>query len=355
MSLHKNLRIKYFQDWKVFLGKTPGKLIFPIEEEYMKRIGENSKYDYFKPFKFKYCEDDHYHRVLSNMIDALEFLPLRPEVSFDFIWKANETYMGYIDSIRNPSHKSNITDLLNKTMEDIWLNQISTDEELRELFLEYCKFIPLQTCEFFIKAFFNSYDDNKVIVESNKLTLTKGQDSFYIRLAKKRSDENENLKIILHLLYRKYGVNESRGKNLRNSSLLLKKMFNNELIDFDCNKIKDEKTNELLENLNEDEKELLELKYSLTEFDKLTIIIKGMLYTYRNERFHGNLFSPFKSSKATFKTYAHAHYLFLVTHFFVLLLFKEESIIDLKIQDIIENSLYNLKSFANLYGKHLTD
>ncbi|WP_206667351.1 hypothetical protein, partial [Bacillus cereus] len=80
----------------------------------------------------------------------------------------------------------------------------------------------------------------------------------------------------------------------------------------------------------------------------------GLLYTYRNDRFHANAFSPFKSSKATIKTYAFAHFSFLFTYYLVLMVFHEDNPSDFKLSDIFFNVNHNLDLFINIYGKHLT-
>lgn len=50
------------------------------------------------------------------------------------------------------------------------------------------------------------------------------------------------------------------------------------------------------------------------EWTRLRIVVSCLLYTARNERFHGDNFSHFKSDRATLKTYHHFYYLLMVTY-----------------------------------------
>lgn len=57
--------------------------------------------------------------------------------------------------------------------------------------------------------------------------------------------------------------------------------------------------------------------FQLSTLQTLKLLINGLLYTYRNERFHGDAFSPFKSSKTQIKTYAHSYFCLIATYFFI--------------------------------------
>ena len=52
----------------------------------------------------------------------------------------------------------------------------------------------------------------------------------------------------------------------------------------------------------------------LEEYKRLWFMMGGVLYTARNERFHGDNFSHFKSSLSSIKTYGHFYYLLLFTY-----------------------------------------
>ena len=64
-------------------------------------------------------------------------------------------------------------------------------------------------------------------------------------------------------------------------------------------------------------KELVFADKSFDPFDewtRLRIVVSSLLYTARNERFHGDNFSHFKSDRASLKTYHHFYYLLMVTY-----------------------------------------
>lgn len=79
----------------------------------------------------------------------------------------------------------------------------------------------------------------------------------------------------------------------------------------------------------------------------MKLLINGLLYTYRNERFHGDAFSPFKSSKTQLKTFAHAYFCLISTYFFIAQLiyrhFESEFDINRIAESQAENTIrYNL-------------
>ncbi|GBF20690.1 hypothetical protein C21_02865 [Arenibacter sp. NBRC 103722] len=93
--------------------------------------------------------------------------------------------------------------------------------------------------------------------------------------------------------------------------------------------------------------------YNLVLNEKIDLVVNGLLYTYRNERFHGNTFSPFKSSKASLQTYSHAHYLFLWSYFLVNITKLYLNNINISIQEVVDNISENTSSYKRLYKRHL--
>jgi hypothetical protein len=94
--------------------------------------------------------------------------------------------------------------------------------------------------------------------------------------------------------------------------------------------------------------------YTLSLMQKFDLILNGLIYTYRNERFHGSTFSPFKSSKAKLSTYGHAHYMFLWSYFLVNLTKLFINHLGITATEIEQNMEINISSFEKLYGRHLT-
>lgn len=68
---------------------------------------------------------------------------------------------------------------------------------------------------------------------------------------------------------------------------------------------------------------------------KLHCLIDICLATYRHERFHGKTFSPFRSTKASLKTYAHAYFMLMVSYVVVLGMLQAQSKGGLTITEIV--------------------
>lgn len=319
----KQRRIQYFRKWKpnLTLETYDSSLLFPIEVAYLKRVIHTQ--NFFVPFRFKYRIDENYHKQLSFLIDALEFLPLRPDLAFDSVWKSLESFITYIDRRNNPGSTKNITDLL-KIFATNWENRISSNSHLSFLVSELYKHMPIQVNEYIVK---------KSLGEFNPSVQFKDNGKSYKRIAA----ISPNIVTLVTTLSSIYGYGNLTGKDTRNAAMLLNKLF--------CRKDDEEKIEIPLDSNNE---------YEITTLEKLSLIVSGLLYTYRNDRFHANAFSPFKSSKATIKTYAFAHFSFLFTYYLVLMVFHEDNPSDFKLSDIFFNVNHNLDLFINIYGKHLT-
>lgn len=61
--------------------------------------------------------------------------------------------------------------------------------------------------------------------------------------------------------------------------------------------------------------------FSIGDKEKANFLIKVVLANSRNERFHGGVFPPFRSSSAKLSTYAHAYYLLHISYALLLEVF----------------------------------
>lgn len=87
--------------------------------------------------------------------------------------------------------------------------------------------------------------------------------------------------------------------------------------------------------------------------NRLNIAINGLLYSFRNDRVHGGSFSPFRSSKASLRTYAHSTYSFLLTYYLLLSLlhFRDGQV--MTDDDALVNLDINLNLYRQLYGNNI--
>jgi hypothetical protein len=142
---------------------------------------------------------------------------------------------------------------------------------------------------------------------------------------------NNNSKFLglLPEIAQKYSAPNVSQSDLRKSAMLLRKIFKGEKIKVG----------------------LFDDNFSLTE--RFSLLILGVLYTFRNDRFHGDMHPPFKSSLATLQTYAHAHFCFLATHHVFIQSLEEARWASANYNETALTLARNIDDFEQLYGKHL--
>lgn len=92
----------------------------------------------------------------------------------------------------------------------------------------------------------------------------------------------------------------------------------------------------------------------LSEVARTHLLVSGLLYTARNERFHGQSFSPFMSSYATISTYVHPFFLFLATYALLMNIWtvNEDHRDSLSPDTVKRNTESNLKLGRQMFGRH---
>lgn len=288
MSYSKK-RIDYNNHW-------PEKIIsFSAQECFHDLLNEKGIKNILRPIQIPYIDDFQFQRLLSFKIDIYEQLPNRPDIAFDLAWRTFEAYSAFFGKLGN-WNTSKTWKILNKTSEDILINQINRNTNLSESLAILIKSVPLQATEFLVRRLFETTTSSlksqqRQIIE--RVTDSLGQDLF------------DSFKA-------KYG--DLTSESQRKAGMLLQIIISGER--FEINGI----------------------NYQLNKLQTIKLIINGLLYTYRNERFHGDAFSPFKSSKTQIKTYAHSYFCLISTYFFISQLIYQhfESQFDL---DKIANSL----------------
>jgi hypothetical protein len=92
----------------------------------------------------------------------------------------------------------------------------------------------------------------------------------------------------------------------------------------------------------------------LTDVSRAHLLISGLLYTARNERFHGQSFSPFVSSQASISTYVHPYFLFVATYALLMNLWtaNEDHRESLSAVVVKQNTESNLELGRQIFGRH---
>ncbi|HFK5575204.1 hypothetical protein HZP98_00620 [Elizabethkingia anophelis] len=301
MSYSKK-RIEYNNKW-------PDNVItFSGQQDFYKLLEEKKVENIFKPIILPNIEDEQFQRLLSFKIDIYEQLPYRPDIAFDLAWRTFEAYSSYFATRWNIV---GMWKILNKVSEDILINQINKNLSLSEALKNLLNSVPLQATEFLVRRLFETTSlslkpQKAQIIDRFKDSL--GQDFFDCFKAK-------------------YG--ELNSENQRKAGMLLQIIISGKKIS---------------------------LEGKTFQFDTLQIlklIINGLLYTYRNERFHGDSFSPFKSSKTKIKTYAHSYFCLISTYFFIAQLIYKHFESEIDLNDMIKSLNDNTDRFNLVFKNQL--
>lgn len=297
MSYSKK-RIDYNNKW-------PDEIIeFSGQRDFTKLMKDKGISNILRPIQLPLITDFQFQRLLSFKIDIYEQLPERPDIAFDLAWRTFEAYCTFM-SIQLSWSVSKTWKILNKVTEDILEPQYNNNIILEDAHKNLINSIPLQATEFLARRMLE-----------NQSAAIKSQQRQIIERAKDSLGEN-----LFNAIKTKYG--NLTPENQRKAGMVLQLLANGEKLEIEGQ------------------------QFQLSRIKITKFLINSILYTYRNERFHGDAFSPFKSSKTKIKTYAHSYYLLICTYFFISqLIYKHnESVLNLDEigESLSENSVrYNL-------------
>jgi hypothetical protein len=279
-------------------------IIFSGQEAFYALLNEKGIKNIIRPIQIPYIDDFQFQRLLSFKIDIYEQLPKRPDIAFDLAWRTFEAYSAYFAHI-GTWNTTKTWKILNKTSEDILINQLNRNSNLLDAIRNLFNSVPLQATEFLVRRLF----------ETTTTSLKSQQAQIIERVTDSLSED------LFQSFKAKYGVLTPDSQ--RKAGMLLQLIISGERVDINGK------------------------SYQLSTTQILKLLINGLLYTYRNERFHGDAFSPFKSSKTQIKTYAHSYFCLISTYFFISQLiyqhFSSEFDIDKIANTLNENTIrYNL-------------
>ena len=292
----KKLRIKYNNEW-------PIKFNFPVEDKFLALMSSKGISHALVAADLNYSEDRQFQFYLGYLIDSLDMLPLRPDLAFDHIWKALDSEFFIVQQeIGN----------LNCSRFDGFVDRILNDSNTATSFLEYLPIIPYQTCEYAAKRMIQASleADKNAKTLFSRVNGSLGKDFVTEFIAKYPPALN----------------GKPNPSDQRKAGRLLKIMFSGEDI--------------LLNGST----------FTITEKQKAMFLVKVVLANSRNERFHGGVFPPFRSSVAKLSTYSHAYYLLHISYALLLdvFLYREYNVIDIKdVVNVINNNITLFKILFN--------
>ncbi|HIF9169555.1 TPA: hypothetical protein ACX6PO_002281 [Photobacterium damselae] len=292
----RQLRVDYNNKW-------PEKFEFPIEREFLALLEENGIAQALTPVKLNLSEEYQFQFYLGYLLDAIDMLPLRPDLAFDHVWKALDSEFFIVQEELGDKNCSRF---------DGFVDKVLNDQNTAATFLKYLKLIPYQTCEYAAKRIIEAsaeVDDHaKTLFKRAKNSLGK---DFILKFVKK---------------YPPASNGKPSPSDQRNAGRLLKLAFSGKEVELDG------------------------VKFQISENQLAIFLVKVVLANSRNERFHGGVFPPFRSSAAKIDTYAHAYFLLHISYGLLLdvFLYREYGVTSLSSVNSVMND--NAGFFSKLFG-----
>ncbi len=271
----KQLRVKYHNDW-------PAKFPFPVEEKFASKMQSAGLSQGLVAVPLEFTSDHQFQFYLGYLIDALDMLPMRPDLAFEHIWKAVDAEFFIVQAEIGNQKASRF---------DGFVDKVLGDSNTAGAFVDYIRIIPHQTCEYAAK---------RVIQAS---AATDQNSGILLNRAKQSLGEQ-----FITSLVEKYPAGPS-GKpspgDQRKAGRLLKIVFSGT------------------------EVELRGSSFTFSQENLMKFLVKVVLANSRNERFHGSVFPPFRSSSAKLSTYAHAYFLLHLSYSLLLevFLYREHGVV----------------------------
>ena len=276
----KEARIATHNNW-------PNRVYFKAEEIFRDRLAKNNGKVPFKTIVLGSDSDHEYQKFIGHLIDGLEALPYRPDYLFDHCFRIIDCGA---DQLFPP--KKGIQGIV-QGLDSLLLKIARHDWEMITDAL--CNQMPLHTRQFIVKRMCSAYfgtDDNSVLLKARIIDCV-GK-TFYEEFIDKfsrdgkggpapiPSEVNFTKATSLLKLYLS-GKAGTRNKKATHPSLDLTKAGN-------------------LPSVNK----------------RIEFILSILLFTMRNERAHGEVLSPFRTSKASINRYESYYFSMLAAYIFAL-------------------------------------
>lgn len=306
MSKIRVKRHNHYKEWALQseLPESP----YPAEAALVERLRARPNKLFF-PYPFPFTDNDDYHYHLAFLVEAIELLPLKIDLSFDAVWRAFEAF--YKNHVIAPK------DFKLGQEAPALAARIDAQTEHGALLDDLLKNIPVQSCEYLVERILGQWH----LPNSDYLLI-------WNRL---NNPPNKHLSItnLLTRIAAKYKAPSPALENQRKAAMLLRLALQGAEVDVEGTNIQ------------------------LPRAERISFLINALLYTFRNDRFHGNMQPPFKSSVGTLQTYAHAQYCFIWGHFLFLFSTTLSTPAFANHQELAENTGRNLSAFCDFYGSHL--
>lgn len=297
-TFHRMERLRAVERWSE-VGVLERREKLPVERAFADRVAQSSGV-FFKPLFLCDSSSVNFHRQLSYLIDALDALPERVDIAFDSTWKAFE-------SASSDLVPGNITDRLKSSAP---LIDATVANRL-------CANFPVQSCEYLFKRLVSD-------------VVAKPTDIRVIRVMN-RIDGLSDGSIAQLLAFLRANYVDGSADTRRKGAFLLRNALQGDVLQL--GQVSD---------------------FRLSVLSRLKVLMSLFLYTARNDRFHGESFSPFVSSAASLRTYTHPYFSFIASYYLLLCVWHSSSpeVLPGGVTSVRGSLDENLKSALGLFGRH---
>lgn len=295
VTFHRTERLRALERWSE-VGVLEQRERLPIEKAFSVRIARLSEV-FFRPVPVRDSDSVKFHRQLSYLIDAFDALPERVDIAFDSTWKAFEL-------ASTDAAAGNITDRIRQLAGTL---DVSVTNQL-------CASFPVQSCEYLFKRLVSD-------------VLAAGAD---VRLENRVKGLND-AKIDQLLEHLRATYCDDSADSRRKGALLLRKALRGDIL--------------VLGSVS---------GFSLDALSRSRVLISLFLYTTRNDRFHGESFSPFVSSAASLRTYTHPYFSFIASYYLLLCVWENScsEVLTCDTAGISSSLEENLITAREIFGRH---
>lgn len=227
-----------------------------------------------------FIKDKELAKIFSAYLDIFHFLPLHPDLAFDNIWRTLEyTIRLYAKRIWNYGADKGTVDCFKRVAAEVIEPMVNKENSLEKAYV----------------ALFNNMSVSLANYITVRLLYTKQLSiAPQIAFVQERAVQilpNGLLNMIRKVYSKEDGTMDA--KNIRDIGRRLARLIKGKDFEFGGNKYN-----------------------SLGFADRVHFLLSVVLYTSRCERFHGDIYSPFKSSKSSLNRYYEYYYLTLCSLLF---------------------------------------
>lgn len=217
-------------------------------------------------------------KIYSSILDVYDVLPLHPDIAFDVVWRALEISMKFL-SINSWGYLSNrsFEDILKRTISDIIIPITGKEKSIETLFERLFENVSLVSLRYLVARLFFKMD----------LSV-----SPQVEFVRKRANDlfgNE----VVGAIKAKYVDAEGNmdAANQRNAARLLWLILKGQRVNINGTDVK---------------------PFALPT--RIEFYVSCVLYSSRCERFHGDYYSPLKSSLTDLATFYEYYYLLIFSY-----------------------------------------